>query len=100
MPALRSLKIDSAQGCIDTSPGFRSLAKSRRYFGFGFQMPDKSGFPSASLGAGAVKFGLPSAVRGTPGVVSFSHWAATGQAANNMTMAAIRKTFMFSPRQV
>ena len=31
-------------------------------------MPDKSGFPSAVRGAGADRLGLPSGVRGTPGV--------------------------------
>jgi hypothetical protein len=30
--------------------------------------PDKSGLPSAVLGAGAARFGLPSGSRGTPGV--------------------------------
>ena len=32
------------------------------------QMPEKSGLPSGSRGGGAVRFGLPSAVRGTSGV--------------------------------
>src|SRR5947207_1177691 len=39
------------------------------------QMPDRSGFPSAVRGAGALRSGLPSAARGTPAVGYFSHWA-------------------------
>ena len=39
-----------------------------RYFGeIRFQTPDRSGFPSAARGAGAVRFGLPSGDRGIPG---------------------------------
>jgi hypothetical protein len=32
------------------------------------QTPDRSGLPSAVRGGGAVRFGLPSLVRGMPGV--------------------------------
>jgi hypothetical protein len=32
------------------------------------QMPEKSGLPSASRGAGAAMFTVPSALRGTPAV--------------------------------
>src|ERR1700719_2969216 len=39
------------------------------------QRPDGSILPSAVLGAGASSFGLPSGVRGIPGVVCLSHWA-------------------------
>src|SRR2546427_6321757 len=42
------------------------------------QMPDRSGLPSAVFGTGADRFGLPSGVRGIPGVVYFSHCAAKG----------------------
>src|SRR5215471_3618703 len=31
-------------------------------------IPERSGFPSAKRGVGAVRLGLPSALRGTPGV--------------------------------
>src|SRR5688572_28154150 len=37
------------------------------------QIPEKSGRPSGSRGAGALRFGLPSAVRGTPGVGRNTH---------------------------
>src|ERR1700720_1687762 len=37
--------------------------------------PERSGFPSAVRGAGAVRFGLPPEVRGMPGVGRFSHCA-------------------------
>src|SRR6476660_2393518 len=43
----------------------------------GIHTPDRSGCPSAVTGAGALRFGLPSAGRGTPGVGVFSHWAET-----------------------
>jgi hypothetical protein len=41
-------------------------------------MPDKSGVPSGILGAGPERFGVPSALRGIPGVGWFSHCAASG----------------------
>src|SRR5689334_10684150 len=40
-----------------------------------FQIPERSGLPSAVLGARADRFGLPSRVRGTPGVGYRSHCA-------------------------
>src|SRR5258708_3363614 len=43
-------------------------------------MPDKSGLPSDVRGAGAVRFGFPSAVRGIPGVGKLNHWAHRGTA--------------------
>ena len=42
------------------------------------QTPERSGFPSAVFGAGAVRLGLPSGVRGRPGVGKLSHWAPKG----------------------
>src|SRR6266852_2670604 len=39
------------------------------------QIPDKSTFPSLLRGAGAARFGLPSAVLGTSGVGYVSHCA-------------------------
>src|SRR5688572_2966689 len=51
----------------------------RAYFGENFvHRPDRSGLPSEARGAGAVRFGLPSAVRGMPGVWCLSHCAASG----------------------
>src|SRR5262245_61202568 len=48
------------------SATFKSDAMFCRYFPpFACQIPEKSGVPSASFGAGAVRFGLPSAPTGT-----------------------------------
>src|SRR2546428_11027587 len=47
---------------------------------FESHMPDRSGFPSAVRGVGAVRFGLPSRVRGTLGSRGFAHWAGAGDA--------------------
>src|SRR4051812_26751278 len=41
------------------------------------QRPDKSGLPSGVRGAGAARFGFPSAVFGRPAVGYFRYWAAT-----------------------
>ena len=41
------------------------------------QIPEKSGVPSGVRGAGAEELNLPLAVRGTPAVGYFSHWANT-----------------------
>src|SRR5438477_1201390 len=54
------------------------------------QIPDTSRLPSAVLGAGAVWFGLPSAVRGIPGVGCFNHCAPSAVPVirtNNVTIA-------------
>src|SRR5688572_17897292 len=42
------------------------------------QIPDRSGLPSAVLGAGPSSIGTPLAVRGTPGVGYFGHCAESG----------------------
>src|SRR5438874_1722446 len=56
--------------------GLRSPVMWKKAFGFlTAQTPDRSGLPSASRGAAAVKFTLPSRVRGTPGVGRFGHCA-------------------------
>src|SRR5258708_6438073 len=53
-----------------TSPGFRSAAILRSYLGETlFHTPERSGLPSDERGAGAERFGLPSFVRGIPGVL-------------------------------
>src|SRR5437773_4464993 len=41
----------------------------------GAHIPEKSGLPSVVLGAGASRFGVPLALRGTPAVGYFSHCA-------------------------
>src|SRR5438477_4306063 len=55
-------------------------------------MPLRSALPSAVRGAGADRFGLPSAVRGTPGVGCSSHWAepAPGSATHHITVHSRR----------
>src|SRR5262249_7793045 len=40
--------------------------------------PDKSGWPSADLGAGAERLGLPSGPFGIPPAGTFTHWPYTG----------------------
>src|SRR5580704_5346468 len=81
-PVMRSLVSAAAQGCIGTSPGFRSAARFCKYFGPGaIQIPDRSAFPSGLRGAGAVRFGLPSLVRGIVLSGSFNHCAGNGDSA-------------------
>jgi hypothetical protein len=55
-------------------------------------MPDKSGLPSAVLGAGALRFGWPLGVLGIPGVGYFNHWAPKGTASGAHTAIATMKT--------
>src|SRR5438093_10142273 len=42
------------------------------------QIPEKSGLPPAVRGAGADRLTFWSAIRGTPAVGYFNHWAALG----------------------
>src|SRR6267154_2120507 len=58
-----------------TPPGLRFFAMSPVRPGEGRQSPASSGLPSDVRGAGAVRLGLPSAVRGTFGVGTVSHCA-------------------------
>src|SRR5258705_3904349 len=51
------------------------------------QMPERSGLPSAVRGAGALRFGLPSAPFGTPGFECSAH-CADSDAEKAATMAA------------
>src|SRR5713101_943003 len=44
----------------------------------GAHIPEKSGLPSAVLGTGASRFGVPLVLRGAPAVGYFSHCANTG----------------------
>src|ERR1700730_5525915 len=57
-----------------------SAARSCRDLVLGIHTPDRSGWPSAAFGAGALRSGLPSAPRGTPGVGVSSHCAESGAA--------------------
>src|SRR5262249_51227593 len=45
------------------------------YWRLEIQIPLRSGCRSEARGAGAVRFGLPSLVRGVPGKGSLIHWA-------------------------
>src|SRR4051812_34250905 len=59
---------------------------------FGIQTPERSGCPSAVLGAGAARLGLPSAPIGTLGAGVFSHCPDAGphKAVTNATPRAAR----------
>src|SRR5215468_5437987 len=75
--AKERLTFSTAQG--RTSVGLRSAAIFMRYLpALMPQTPDKSGFPSEVRGAGAFRFGLPSGVRGMPGVGYLIHCAGAG----------------------
>src|SRR5437763_2234675 len=65
---------------MGTSCALRSAARFPLYLRFESHIPDRSGFPSAVRGAGAVRFGLPSSVRGTLGSRGFAHWASPVEA--------------------
>src|SRR2546427_11331611 len=45
------------------------------YWRLEIQIPLRSGWPSEARGAGALRLGLPSLVRGVPGNGSLIHWA-------------------------
>jgi hypothetical protein len=56
------------------------------------QIPEKSGCPSAVLGVGAIRFGLPSEVLGTPAVGYFNHCADAVEDQVSSALTAIAKT--------
>src|SRR2546427_10071171 len=63
------------------------------------QIPDKSGCPSMDRGAGALRFGEPLAVRGTPAVGEFNHCARAGAAiTNEIVRVAAHLFFFWNPR--
>src|ERR1051325_10162302 len=75
----RVLKNSCARGVARSLPHVCACAGSMRGAGSGpVHTPLKSGLPSGPRGAGAVRFGLPSAVRGMPGVFRSSHCAPAG----------------------
>src|SRR5262245_45646312 len=45
------------------------------YWRLEIQIPLRSGWPSEARGAGALRLGLPSLVRGVPGKGTLIHWA-------------------------
>src|SRR5438034_8151654 len=59
------------------------------------QIPDRSGCPSMDRGAGALRFGEPLAVRGTPAVGKFNHCARAGAAITNEMVRAAASIFIF-----
>src|SRR5215510_7741011 len=63
------------------------------------QIPEKSTLPSGVRGVGASRIGLPSDVRGTPGVGYDGHWAPseTDKETAIASAAAIRDTVVIEP---
>src|SRR6185369_5116889 len=71
---------------VGPSPVVGGPATARKFS----QIPERSGLPSAVRGAGAFRFGFPSAVFGTPGVGCSGHCAHSVTAlANTITKAFI-----------
>src|SRR5205809_3488515 len=93
-PLLRSSNSALAQAWNGTSSGFRSAARFCTYLPLGSQIPDRSGRPSASRGAGAARFGLPSDVRGIARAGTFSHWAPAGWHIKESTIKPRGNTFL------
>ena len=62
--------------------------------GAGRHSPASTGFPFACRGVGAVKSGLPSAVRGMPAVGYFNHCAEATVLIANTTTTMNRMVFM------
>jgi hypothetical protein len=58
-----------------------------------FHKPERSGVPSGVRGAGADRFGLPSAVRGIPRVGCVNHCAESG-ALSAIVATAIKEAFI------
>src|ERR1051325_4276206 len=61
------------------------------------QMPERSGLPSASRGAGAVRFGFPSFVRGIPSVGHLNHCANVVTDTMTISAAAIPPVLPLQP---
>src|SRR5438094_8762923 len=59
------------------------------YWRLEIQIPLRSGWPSEARGAGALRLGLPSLVRGVPGKGTLIHWACAVKA-----RPRTRKTFV------
>jgi hypothetical protein len=77
----------------DTDPPAAAPSRQPRFS----QTPERSGLPSGVLGTGAVRFTLPSAVRGTPVSGRFAHWAAEGEesdATSTTKLADVSHVFM------
>src|SRR6185436_1115358 len=70
----------SAEGSIGTfDPAGIKCSRPRPlglvYWRLEIQIPLRSGWPSEARGAGALRLGLPSLVRGVPGKGTLTHWA-------------------------
>src|SRR6185503_8880428 len=55
------------------------------------QIPLRSGWPSEARGAGALRLGLPSLVRGVPGKGTLTHWACAVKARPMMRKRLVTK---------
>src|SRR5215217_6690189 len=78
---------DSGIFSMHSSPSFRNGGQGSPLPGI--QTPEKSGFPSGVLGAGAFRLARPSAIRGTVGIGYVNHCAASGIVSVDTTIAAI-----------
>src|SRR5260370_39727821 len=88
-PVLRSSNSAFAQGRNGTFLIFRSKAKfcgRPPYLLAGVQTPDRSGLPSGNRGEGAVRFGLPSRVRGILAGGTFAHCASRAAHSRRIVM--------------
>src|SRR6476659_4226616 len=72
---------------LQPSGGHRRLSS-------GFQMPEKTGLPSALRGAGAARSTAPVFVRGTPAVGYVTHCASSGSTAAITTAATASARLM------
>src|SRR2546427_7493977 len=61
------------------------------------QTPPRSGWPSEACGAGALRLGLPSLVRGVPGKGTLIHWACAVQASPRARKRLVTRFESFIP---
>src|SRR6266436_1086793 len=92
---LYSAVADGSMGTSTPSPAMLST----KLLSAACQIPERSGLPSDALGAGAIRLGLPSGVRGVPGSGRLSHCArATPAIPNSMVIATIKATIKVCKR--
>src|SRR6476661_3930538 len=88
-----SVREPGAPPVPETDPPAAAPSRQPRFS----QTPERSGLPSGVFGAGAVRFTLPSAVRGTDASGRFAHWAAEDEgsdAARTTKLADVSHVFM------